>query len=59
MTRHAVTPRCECGTLLGVRVVELIDQGTGPGGVMYACTACVPLGSGVLERPASTVRRQR
>lgn len=59
MTRHEVTPTCGCGVLREVRVVELVEQGTGPGGAIYACTECVPLGSGVLERPDSVARETR
>lgn len=40
----------QCSTDKGVRLVEIVEQGTGPGGGRYACPACVPIGRGVLER---------
>lgn len=39
------TPRCDkCGTEVDVHLVEVIEQGTGPGGGRYACAACSPPG---------------
>lgn len=37
------TPRCDrCGTETDVRLVEVIEQGTGPGGGRYECQRCSP-----------------
>lgn len=44
------TPRCDrCGTETDVRLVEVIEQGTGPGGSRYGCLVCVPFGRGQMD----------
>lgn len=55
MTEYEIGLECDsCEARDCVRLVVIVDQATGAGGGRHACTACVPLGDGVLDEVAES-----